>query len=136
MRLNARDAVLGTSIGSRLWLQHADGRLESYAFGPNREVALVSLPCGQYVARVDAPGISFPQPIALSRDQAVELKVLSERDIIAGFLALAALAVGLLLIGRPRLVAVLGPRAGSLSLGIARFTARGRAIRAIGEEEL
>jgi hypothetical protein len=95
-------------------------------------VSLVLLPRGQYVARVDAPGISFPQPIALSRDQEVELKVVSGRDIIAGFLALAAVAVGLLLIGRPRLVAVLGPWAGSLSLGLARFGVRGRALR---EEE-
>jgi hypothetical protein len=124
VRLRARDAGIGVAIGSAIHLKHPDGRLERYPIGSDGEFALTLLPRGEYVATVDAPGMSFPQPIALSKDQDAELKVVSYYDIAAAVLLLASLALGLLLIGRPRFFTTVVPLRTSLAYATGPFLAR------------
>ena len=98
---SARDAFFGFPIGSGIRLRHPDGQWHTYAFGDDGTVKLPALPRGDYIVEVEAPGINTPQPVALSRNQLVAVKVLSYYDLgaLAAFLAL--LALGLLALGRP-----------------------------------
>jgi hypothetical protein len=100
MRIDARMFLLDQPIGQGVWLRHPDGRSEWYAFGADGAIELRLLPRGQYLARVAAAGLSFPHPVALSRDQRVDLKVVSYGELALVIALLAALAIGLLLVGR------------------------------------
>lgn len=101
---SARDALLNFPLGSRVRLEYPNGRVERHAFGDNAELTLRSLPRGQYVVSVEGPGITFERPVALSREQTVELEVLSYLDIVLSLGVLASIALGLVLVGRPHLV--------------------------------
>jgi hypothetical protein len=109
-------------------------------FGPNAELSIRSLVRGIYRVNVSgAPGISPISPIALSRDQDVQLLVISYLDIAIGAVLAAALGFGLVFIGRPKLFFMLGkpkvlvqsladayrsmPRVGGLRPAIRRLTA-------------
>jgi hypothetical protein len=93
--------LFGHQVGTGLALTHPDGHTERYAFGLDRDVALQLLPRGAYTAAVEAQGIAFPQPIALSKDQDVALKVLTYLDVVAAGILLGTVAAGLLFFGRP-----------------------------------
>jgi hypothetical protein len=103
-RFSASDALLNFPLGSRVRIEYPNGRVERHAFGDDAEVTLRSLPRGQYLVSVEGPGISFERPVALSREQTVELELLSYLDLGLVFGVLASLALGLLLLGRPHLV--------------------------------
>jgi len=105
---SARDVMFKFPIGSGIRLQYPDGRQEEFFFKDgSSEITIDSLARGTYYATViGANGSVSPIPLNLSRDQTVELPVLSYLDmgIIFGVPALIALA--LLFIGRPYLVNV------------------------------
>jgi hypothetical protein len=113
---SARDALLDFPLGSRVRIEYPNGRVERHALGDNAELTLRSLPRGQYVVRVEGPGITFERPVALSREQTVELEVLSYLDIGLSLGVLASIALGLVLVGRPHLARA--PR--GLSVGVPR----------------
>jgi phospholipase C len=104
-RLRARDALLGFPIGSALRVEYPNGREQRLALGRGAELTLRSLPRGDYRVSVEAPGLSSARPIALSRDQEVELRVISWLDVTVVLLGLAAIAVGLLFARRAGRVA-------------------------------
>jgi hypothetical protein len=113
---SARDALFGFPLGSHVNIKYPNGRVERHTLGDDAQVTLPSLPRGQYTVSVVGPGITFERPVALSREQAVELEVLSYLDLGLGLGVLASLAFGLLLLGRPHLVSA--PR--GLSAGLSR----------------
>jgi hypothetical protein len=88
-------------MGTHLQLVYPDGteRREKLSAG---QVRLENLARGSYQARVDGAAISFLRPVALSRNQYVDLRVVSYLDlaVLAG-LAVAA-AAGLLWVGLRR----------------------------------
>ena len=101
-RFTARDALLGFPIGTGIDMEYPDGEFQSYSFDPSKGYALSGLARGIYKVTVTgALGYAPPTPIALSRDQDVELMVFSYLDmgVIAGIGLF--LSVGLLAIGRP-----------------------------------
>lgn len=101
---SARDALLNFPLGSHVRIEYPNGRVERHALGGDAEVTLPSLPRGQYAVKVEGPGISFKRPLSLSREQTVELEVLSYLDLGLSLAVLASIAIGLLLVGRPHLV--------------------------------
>ena len=108
-RFQARDALFKFPLGSGIHIEHPGGRIEEMPFGPNAELSIRSLVRGIYRVNVSgAPGISPISPIALSRDQDVQLLVISYLDIAIGAVLAAALGFGLLFIGRPKLFFMLG----------------------------
>jgi len=108
-RFQARDGLFKFPLGSSIQLEHPDGRVETVPFGPNAEITIRSLVRGIYHVKVaGAPGISPLSPVALSRDQDVQLLLISYLDIGIGAVLAAALAFGLLFVGRPRLFFILG----------------------------
>lgn len=102
-RFRAHDHFFGFGIGSAIELEFPDGKRETYAF-VDGEVVIPSLPRGDYMVRVKAPGFSFLRPVAMSRDQDLDLEVLSYFDIAVVLLVGLGLTVGLLLVGRPQLL--------------------------------
>jgi hypothetical protein len=104
---SAHDAFLGFPMGSGVRLQYPDGHSEDFAFGPEGELQLPDLARGLYrvtVLGVEGAGLSFPTPIALSRDQTVSIPILSFLDLTLGSIMLGALALALLFSGRPHLL--------------------------------
>lgn len=102
VRFSARDALFGFPIGNGIQMEYPDGDAQSYSFDPEKGYAIDGLARGIYrVTVTGAQGYAPPTPIALSRDQDVELMVFSYLDM--GFLASIGLllSVGLLAYGRP-----------------------------------
>lgn len=107
-RIQATDAIFGFQIGRGISLHYPDGRVEELRFGEEKEVYVTALARGLYHVQVEgAFGMSPLTPIALSKDQGVELKVLSGFDIgLAGAMALTG-ALGLLFLKRPHLLTMI-----------------------------
>lgn len=99
-RFTSRDALFGYSSGSAVLLTDPDGVTGRIPLRSGRAQAR-GLARGEYLVRVDAAGFSFERPVSLSRDQVVELEVVSYLDLAVIFGGLAALAVGLVVVGRP-----------------------------------
>jgi hypothetical protein len=102
-RFKTKDAFFGFPIGSAVNLKFPSGRVEHYQLDKNGELLLPSLPRSNYEVTVDGPGFSFSRPVRLSRNQEVELEVLSYLDIGLALFVMLAFAIGLPLIRRPDL---------------------------------
>jgi len=102
-KFSSRDAFFGFPVGKTIEIEFPDGRSDVHPLTPDTQLAL-TLPRGDYVVTVEAPGLKSPQPVALSRDQVVAVKVLTYYDIATTLLVLGSLALGLLAVGRPGLV--------------------------------
>jgi hypothetical protein len=108
-RFSAHDALFRFPMGAAVRLQHPDGHWERYPFGPGAKLELTGLPRGDYWVEVEAAGMSFLRPVSLSRDQVVELEVLSYVDMGAAATLFLVITFGLLLIGRPHLLGYVTP---------------------------
>jgi hypothetical protein len=102
-RFSARDAMFRFPIGRGIELTYPDGHTEEFLFdSENAELLVPGLARGSYRARIiGAGGSAPPTPVHLSRDQNVQLRMLSYLDIglIIGVPLLIALS--LFFIGRP-----------------------------------
>jgi hypothetical protein len=123
-RVRVRDAIFGFPVGSGVEVAFPNGRRQEFDLGDGAELNLRALPRGLYKVDAKGPGLSFEQPLSLSRDGSIELQVITYLDIMVLLLVIGAAALGLLLIGRPVLArrlsgaaprAVRRPRIGSRS---------------------
>jgi hypothetical protein len=107
---NASDALFKFPIGRGIKLTFPNGTIKSYAFGPGARLTVDRLPRGQYWVVVEGPGVSFLRPLTMSKNQRMPLEVLSWFDM--GFVVgvVIAIAIGLLLVGRPWLLRYARPR--------------------------
>jgi hypothetical protein len=104
-RIHATDAIFGFKIGRGVTLQYPDGHVVELPFGANNDVYVSSLARGLYHVQVKGvTGMAPLTPIALSKDQVVELKVLSGLDIGAGIVLGLTMALALLFYKRPYLL--------------------------------
>ena len=101
MHLRPRDFVFGHPVGSAVEVTYPDGRLHRYGLDPDGTLALEDLARGEYLVRVDAPGYSPGRPVALSRNQDVPLPVVTRLNFALLGAILVALALGLVVLGRP-----------------------------------
>jgi hypothetical protein len=100
----AQDALFGFPIGSGIEMEYPDGEFQPYSFDPAKGYTIEGLARGIYQVTVTgADGYAPVTPIALSRDQNVELLVFSYIDIGVLLGVGLLLSVGLLLFGRPYL---------------------------------
>jgi hypothetical protein len=107
---SVRDTLFGFPLGSAIRLRFPDGHVRRYSLANGASLQLRGLARGQYEVRVDAPGFSFTQPVSLSRDQRVALRVTSYLDVALLGGAIGAIVLGLLLVRRPRLRAAIRDR--------------------------
>jgi hypothetical protein len=102
-RFSARDAMFRFPIGRGIELTYPDGHTEQFLFDPGKaELVIPSLARGSYTARIiGAGGSAPPTPVHLSRDQSIELLMLSYLDfaLIIGVPLLISLTF--FFIGRP-----------------------------------
>ncbi|HSB02295.1 MAG TPA: Ig-like domain-containing protein [Anaerolineales bacterium] len=103
VEFSARDAMFHFPIGKGVELTYPDGHQEQFSFNSsNAQITIPSLARGSYSAKIIGVGGSAPAtPIHLSRDQSVELLMLSYLDmaIIVGIPLLIVLLFFFL--GRP-----------------------------------
>jgi hypothetical protein len=102
-RFQTKDAFFGFPLGSAVRLKFPNGRVERHELDENGRLLLPSLPRSDYEVTVDGPGFSFSRPVRLSRNQEVELEVVSYLDIGLALFVMLAFAIGLPLIRRPDL---------------------------------
>jgi hypothetical protein len=102
-RFTSADAMFGFHVGSAIKLRYPDGTTRTYPFGRDGTVTLPALPRGEYTVDVDGPGFAPERPVALSRNQVVDLEVISYLDLALVGLGFAALLVGLVVARRPHL---------------------------------
>jgi predicted RNA-binding Zn-ribbon protein involved in translation (DUF1610 family) len=101
----ARDALFRFPIGTGIHMEYPDGDVQTFNFNSNNQHTSTGLARGIYrVTVTGAEGYAPPTPIALSRNQDVELMVFSYLDM--GVLASIGIivALGLLFFGRPHLM--------------------------------
>jgi hypothetical protein len=104
IRISIKDALLHRPLGAGVEIVHPDGRAQTLPLQEGDELTLHSLVRGDYHLRGIGPGYSSITPLALSRDQDIEMLVISYFDM-AALLSLGLVAMlSLLLFGRPRLI--------------------------------
>lgn len=104
-RFQSADALFGFSVGDGVALRFPDGRVESLKFGDDNVIFIDSLARGDYTVQVTGVGGMAPEtPVALSKDQDVTLKVLTNLDMGLAVTLGTAAALGLLFYGRPSLL--------------------------------
>jgi hypothetical protein len=101
-RLGAHDLLFGFGVGKKLDLVYPDGRTVSFPMH-GRQIVLGSLPRGTYGIKIHASGYSPAVPLALSKDQVIDLRVISYLDMFVIAFAVVALTAFLVLIRRPHL---------------------------------
>jgi hypothetical protein len=111
-KVTSSDAIFGFPLGKSVTLTYPSGRTRLVELSKDGTTNLSGLPRGNFKIKADAPGVSPERPLALSRDQVVELKVISYLDLALAAGVLGALAILLLVIRRPHLRRLPGGRRG------------------------
>ncbi len=101
-RLSAHDLLFGFRVGSRLDLVYPDGHRTSYTL-KGSPVDLGALPRGTYGIAIHALGYSPAVPLALSKNQALDLRVVSYLDVVVLLLVGLILTIVLIVARRPHL---------------------------------
>jgi hypothetical protein len=82
--LSTRDLLFGSAVGKSVALTYPDGRQTSVRLDRHGKATVENLARGLYTMKVNAPGYSFDRPVALSRNQYIDLPVLTYLDIAVG----------------------------------------------------
>ena len=98
----SKDALFGTPVGAAVLLTNPKGETTRYPL-KDGELTLPALPRGDYTVAVDTTGMAPPRPVALSRNQEVEMQVITRIDLALVLGILGAIAIGLLVDRRPEL---------------------------------
>ncbi len=108
LSIQAKDGLFGSPVGKSVDIQFPDGRIENYQLDQNGMVKIESLARGSYYFEVlGTNGLSNKIPVALSRNQEVNTKIITYVDItIVGLLGVV-FALSLLFYGRPSLLSFL-----------------------------
>ena len=104
-KFTAHDALFRFPLGTGIRMEYPDGDVQTFDFSSNQGHTITGLARGIYrVTVTGADGFAPPTPIALSRNQNVDLMVFSYLDmgVLLGIGILVAL--GLLFFGRPHLI--------------------------------
>jgi hypothetical protein len=103
--ISVKDALLKTNIGKGINLTYPDGHTQYYPVDSNGEVAISSLPRGNYGVKVVGALTVFPDTIVgVGQGEQISMNVPSFVDLVLAILVVLLLAAVLLLIGRPGLL--------------------------------
>jgi uncharacterized protein YjeT (DUF2065 family) len=102
LKVNAKDGLFGWKVGESLLLEYPDGRIEEFPLDENGSVSIDSLARGTYYLNISGvKGLDNRIPVAMSRNQEVNMKIITYFDI-AVFVGFGLLfVIGLLFYGRP-----------------------------------
>ena len=99
VHVQVNDALFGSTTGKRVVLLRPDGTETSYPL-VDGEATLESLPRGDYKLRVEGSGLKSWQPVAVTRDQSVQIRQLTRLDMATVGGAVVVVVLGLVLAGR------------------------------------
>jgi len=102
LRLGAKDAIFGTTLGDPIKLINPTGRAQTLKLDNQGRTTLI-LGRGNYAAQVQAAGVTPTATIALSRSQEVIVPVITPADLFVIALAMLVIGGGVFVIGRGRL---------------------------------
>jgi hypothetical protein len=108
MHIIAKDGLFASPIGQSINITPPDGQVEKYPLNASGSLDVYSLSRGIY--RISLPGVTglgTSTPVALSRNQLVNLRVVTTLDIAVTGLVSAGLALGLIFYGRPWLLGII-----------------------------
>jgi hypothetical protein len=111
-QITSSDAIFGNPVGRSVTLTYPSGRKRIVTLSKDGKSNLPGLPRGNFTIKANAPGVSPERPLALSRDQVVDLKVISYLDLALVAAFLGAVAIVLLVVRRPHLRRLGRARAG------------------------
>jgi hypothetical protein len=105
LRINAKDGLFGSPVGKTANIEFPNGQIKNYPLDKLGQVEIHSLARGIYkIELTGTNGLNSIIPVALSRNQDVSAKVITYLDVgVVGCLGFA-LALGLILYGRPWLI--------------------------------
>jgi hypothetical protein len=102
LKIHVRDAFFGFPQSGRVELTYPDGHTRVLTLTSNGDLTLPSLSRGYYTVRLLGPGPAFSRPLAVSRNQEIDLSFYSWLDIALLLAAVLGAAFGLALTGRIR----------------------------------
>jgi len=138
LTVRTRDAMFGGPSGSAVKVTGPDGVTYTIGLWEDGTTVVPRLPRGKYLLDLQgAHGIVMSREVSISRDIEVELVVVGWIDLVVVILSGLTLAIGLLLVGRPRWrravgaalrriarpLATRGPRPATSNLASRRLTA-------------
>ena len=97
--VKVRDAFFGFGVGRSVLLTYPDQDTVSYPLSERNEVELPSLPRGNYALSVTGPGPKMTRPVAVSRDQTLDLKFYSWLDVGVALAFIGLFGFGTLWVG-------------------------------------
>ncbi len=103
MEIRAIDAFFGRGTSGDALVEFPDGHSQVYALKHGRAV-IPALPRGTYEVTIRGAGKAFKTPVALSKPQIAEFKVITWLDFASVALFVALFLIGLVVIGRPHLL--------------------------------
>jgi hypothetical protein len=107
LHISAQDALFASPSGKSVNVEFPDGRIENYPLDKAGIVDIHSLARGNYyIQLVGTKGLNNRLPVALSRNQVVNTKVITYLDLaVVGAIGIL-IALGLLVYGRPWLLLI------------------------------
>lgn len=100
--IRSRDALFQVNAGSKVELRFPNGVVHTYRLSHGR-LELPSLPRGNYDVKPVGFGISFWSPVELSRNQSIDLKLITYLDLAVIAILVGGLAFALAAARRPAL---------------------------------
>lgn len=124
VKFQAIDALFGDPVGREIAIESPDGTIQQLKVDENGAVFIPRIPRGDYIVSVIGGGYSPPRPIRISRDQIVQLEVISHLDAMLAIGTASFVAIGLVIAGRPHLVTRPIARLGAMRPGFGRIYER------------
>jgi len=100
-KMSVSDLFFGFATGRAVLVEDPNGVVTEYELD-NGELELHDLPRGDYNVTVLGPGLKLPRPVALSRDQTLDLALLSYLDLAVAGIGLFSFVTGTFVIGLRR----------------------------------
>jgi hypothetical protein len=108
LRVTAKDGLFASPIGTSVNILLPNGQTQNYPLDKSGILEIHSLARGIYrVSLLGVKGLGTNTPVALSRNQVVNLRIVTELDIAVVGLFGFLVAIGLIFYGRPRLLKLL-----------------------------
>ena len=107
LTVTTSDALFGSAVQGPLDLVYPDGTVRTSQMGPSGSLSFDGLARGRYTLKLHASGLTAPTPVALSRSQQANMRIITTLDLAVGLGAGILAVVVLLLLGRRRQLAAL-----------------------------
>lgn len=105
LHITAKDGLFASPLGKSVDILLPNGQTQNYSMDKSGILEIHSLARGIYhISLVGVKGLGTSTPVALSRNQVVNLKIVTLLDVSVVGLLSFALALGLILYGRPKLI--------------------------------